>query len=264
MWGRIEREIRLLPQVLVCSFTQDGDVAVLVEPSADAWAVDRAVRAILARAGSPGGVRIVGGAGLASVSIFPTPSVSRPVLVGALGATAMLAASSLVGGLALVSEPTEGVARPGPVFARAPETFDAGLEAVRSLVRLPSADGEAETKGIVLVAAGLSGSGSASGPVGSSSGVDPLGTIGLPEDFTSAGSGDVQGGSDARRGKSRTGIAAAGGVSGVAAGEGECNGPSDRGAPRARRGRHEGKGPRSWSRSVLVDPQACDSHGKGN
>lgn len=247
MWGRLEHEIRLLPQVLACSFTRAGDVVVLVEPSADTWSTERAVRAILARGGNAGGVRIAGGAGFAPVSI-PSPPSGRPLLVGALGATAMLAASSLIGGLVFVSKPGENTARRGDsVLASAPETFDTGLRAIRALLH-PSQPEEHVAPGGTIPrseealpqALGVSGDVAFARALALGSAAKPSAEAGRPQT------------SGAPRRKS--GIASLGGVENQDA---ECHDPPERGAPRARRGRHQGKGPRGWSRSILVEPQTC-------
>ncbi len=43
MGGRLEHEIRLLPQVISCSFSKDDYVVVLIEPSADPHTIQLAV-----------------------------------------------------------------------------------------------------------------------------------------------------------------------------------------------------------------------------
>ena len=60
MGGRLEHEIRLLPQVLSCSFLKDDYVVVLIDPSADPRTIQLAVEGILDAAGSDATVRVVG------------------------------------------------------------------------------------------------------------------------------------------------------------------------------------------------------------
>src|SRR5947207_1665587 len=60
MGGRLEHEIRLLPQVISCSFSKDDYVVVLIEPSADPHTIQLAVERILHNAGSEATVRVIG------------------------------------------------------------------------------------------------------------------------------------------------------------------------------------------------------------
>jgi hypothetical protein len=253
MWGRLEHEIRLLPQVLACSFTRTGDVVVLVDPSADTWATERAVRAILTRSGSTGSVRITGGVGFAPVPIPPSPSISRPVLVGALGATAVLAASSLLGGFALVSDQHGKTLRRGePALARAPESFDTGLRAIRALVRLPQPAEQASVPGEAIPRSGepIVHALDTSGASADTAFVRTLALGSLAEPFAGRDRALAR-----RAATERSGVAS---LSGVEERDAECSDPPGRGAPRARHGRHHGEGPRGWSRSVLVEPHGCD------
>src|SRR5436309_2002674 len=107
MRGRLEREIRLLPQVLSCSFTQD-DVVVLADLSADGAAIQAAVERILERAGETATVRVIG------------PSIKDPIHTRALApmlvtasvaGVAVLGVGALVGGLVAIDHPRIEVPR---------------------------------------------------------------------------------------------------------------------------------------------------------
>lgn len=95
--GRLEHEIRLLPQVLACSTTPDA-VVVLIEPSADPIAVERRVAEIVRARGDRGlAVRVVGGTERRPAG----PARARPgrsLLLGTAGGAAALALGVWIAG----------------------------------------------------------------------------------------------------------------------------------------------------------------------
>jgi hypothetical protein len=94
--GWLEHEIRSLPQVLACSITKD-DVVVLVHPSADPVAVERAVEELLRRSGVDRPVRVFGG--VRPVFVEPVKvRGDRSALVGTIGGAAILAAGVWIAG----------------------------------------------------------------------------------------------------------------------------------------------------------------------
>ena len=98
MGGRLEHEIRLLPQVLSCSFSKDDYVVVLVDPSGDPRAIRRAVERILLNAGSEATVRVIGPA--EPVEAAATRVVSPLVATATVATVAAIGVGALVGGLA--------------------------------------------------------------------------------------------------------------------------------------------------------------------
>ena len=112
MGGRLEHEIRLLPQVISCSFSKDDYVVVLIEPSADPHTIQLAVERILHNAGSEAAVRVIGppepAAAAASRTISPLVATATVATVAAIGV------GSLVGGLAAVQHPR----KPAPPHTR--------------------------------------------------------------------------------------------------------------------------------------------------
>ena len=119
MGGRLEHEIRLLPQVISCSFSKDDYVVVLIEPSADPHTIQLAVERILHNAGSEATVRVIGppepAAAAASRTISPLVATATIASVAAIGV------GSLVGGLAAVQHPR----KPAP-----PHTQPSGSTAI--------------------------------------------------------------------------------------------------------------------------------------
>ena len=94
--GWLEHEIRSLPQVLACSITKD-DVVVLVHPSADPVAVERAVEELLRRSGVDRPVRVFGG--VRPVFVEPVKVRNgRSALIGTIGGAAILAAGVWIAG----------------------------------------------------------------------------------------------------------------------------------------------------------------------
>lgn len=96
MGGRLEREIRLLPQVIAVSVT-GGEVVVLVEPGADVAAVARAAAGF---AGTSRRIRVVGGA----KEPRPAPALLQhprrlAIVAGGVAAASMLTVASLTGGV---------------------------------------------------------------------------------------------------------------------------------------------------------------------
>lgn len=98
MGGRLEHEIRLLPQVLSCSFSKDDYVVVLIDPSADTRAIHHEVERILRDAGSQATVRVIGPA--EPVEAAATRVVSPLVATATVATVAAIGIGALVGGLA--------------------------------------------------------------------------------------------------------------------------------------------------------------------
>jgi len=96
--GWLEHEIRSLPHVLACSVSKD-DVVVLVQPSAEPAAVERAVQEVLRRAGTDVPVRVVGGARPLFVEPIPIRN-GRSAMIGSIGGAALLAAGVWLAGAA--------------------------------------------------------------------------------------------------------------------------------------------------------------------
>jgi hypothetical protein len=103
MGGRLEHEIRLLPQVLSCSFSKDDYVVVLVDPSGDPRSIQRAVERILRQAGSEATVRVIGPA--EPVEAAATRVISPLVATATVATVAAIGVGALVGGLAAVDRP---------------------------------------------------------------------------------------------------------------------------------------------------------------
>jgi len=108
MGGRLEHEIRLLPQVLSCSFVNDDYVVVLVDPSADPRTIQLAAERILHNAGSEASVRVVGPPESPAAAV--SHGVSPMVATATVATIAAIGVGSLVGGLAAVEHPR----RPAP------------------------------------------------------------------------------------------------------------------------------------------------------
>lgn len=122
MGGRLEHEIRLLPQVLSCSLLKDDYVVVLIDPSADPRTIQLAVEHILHNAGSEATVRVVGPP--EATTTTATRSRSTLVATAAVATVAAIGVGSLVGGLTGVDHPTKGLGPTTPVGAGAADPFD--------------------------------------------------------------------------------------------------------------------------------------------
>jgi hypothetical protein len=141
MGGRLEHEIRLLPQVLSCSFSNDDYVVVLIDPSADPKTIQLAVEQILQSAGSEATVRVVGPP--EAVDVAATRTISPLVATATVATVAAIGIGSLVGGLA-VEHPKVLPAHNTPVAAASAAPFDS-IDALRGLqfrARLPDAQAE--------------------------------------------------------------------------------------------------------------------------
>ncbi|MGZ4103787.1 MAG: hypothetical protein ACXVQY_00665 [Actinomycetota bacterium] len=224
MKGRLEHEIRLLPQVLSCSFSADDDVVVLIDPSADPWAVQVSVERILATAGTVATVRIVGPAALTR------PARLRPisplVATATVGTVAAVGLGALFGGLIAVQHPQPAPLQHSKTIPAAAAPFDS-LDVLRGL------QGVAEQAGLPAPAAT---------PVERPDGLPPLFQV-------SAAAPGPQAVEKAPH-QTQTHVQPTGSAEveerGVLA--------NRRGAPRARHGKHLGVGPRPWSESVLLPP----------
>jgi len=110
MGGRLEHEIRLLPQVLSCSFSKDDYVVVLIDPSGDPRAIQQAVERIIRDAGSEATVRVIGPP--EPVEAAATRFVSPLVATATVATVAAIGVGALVGGLAAADHPKEPPKRP--------------------------------------------------------------------------------------------------------------------------------------------------------
>lgn len=232
MWGRLEREARLLPQVLACSVSED-EVIVLVPPSADVEAVEHQVAVLVTRSEGSQGVRVIGGASRPAAAALQArrPSRSPLVLVGSVAATALLAASSLVAGI--VQQETRPTRPSTPSIAAGPDGIverpflfgsTRGSDASEPD---PVTEEPSDEPPLVIPVAAVD----PEPPVAPA--IEPLVD---PADQPSV-PGVPEPGSEHD--------------------PGSCHEPAARGAPKEVRGRHRGNGPPAWSHSVLVEPH-CD------
>ena len=139
MGGRLEHEIRLLPQVISCSFMKDDYVVVLVDPSADLHTIQLTVERILQNAGSSATVRVIGPSEPAAVAAT-RPSVPFAA-TAAVATVAVIGVGALVGGLATTEHPAPRSTRPAPVAFGTAAPFDS-VDALRGLqftVQAPAA-----------------------------------------------------------------------------------------------------------------------------
>src|SRR5579864_1404128 len=116
MGGRLEHEIRLLPQVLSCSFSKDDYVVVLIDPSGDPQAIQQAVERIIRDAGSRATVRVVGPP--EPVEAAAIRVVSPLVATATVATVAAIGVGALVGGLAAADHPKEPPKRPAAAVAQ--------------------------------------------------------------------------------------------------------------------------------------------------
>lgn len=108
MWGRLEHEIRLLPQVVAVTITPN-DVVVLVEPGADAHAVAAAVESVVDGHGARHRVKVVGGA--EPIAVRMSPSGRRwAIAAGAAAASFAIAVGQLTGASGPVVHPPHAIA----------------------------------------------------------------------------------------------------------------------------------------------------------
>lgn len=130
MGGRLEHEIRLLPQVLSCSFSKDDYVVVLIDPSADPLTIQLAVERILQNAGSEATVRVIGPPEAAAIAA--TRTMSPLVVTASIATVAAIGIGALVGGLAAVEHPKALPAHKTPIAAASAAPFDS-VDALRGL-----------------------------------------------------------------------------------------------------------------------------------
>lgn len=244
MKGRLEREIRLLPHVLACSFS-DRDVFVLVTPAADANAVERVVSRLLADAGDPSQLHVIGGPErTAAAAVRPRALVLRPRVGMATGIalTGLLAASSLIGGLRIERD------RPGDAQRALPPVTGSAPSEI-SILRPEPPPGTVVLDGRTRAPRGARGLVDvALGPTSPPLGLPSVGTIDVPVERNLGSpnaSEEPAGAKPDGRQETRS-----------------CDGPPDRGAPRERAERRKGDGPPAWSRSVLVEPHDLCEHGR--
>ena len=213
MWGRLEREIRLLPQVVAVTVTT-RDVVVLVEPGADAHVAAAAVESIVDEVGARHRIRIVGG--VEPVATRVAPSGRRwAVVAGTAAASFAVAVGQLTGGS-------------GPIVAPTPQAAPAVEPAVEpaddvAFVPEPTAPVTSSTARRVTAAARLP-----------SVKIKPI---------------DASPVMVVRESRASVTIVS------------DCKGPPHRGAALPRQGTPNA-GPRTWSRSVLVEPHDLCSHGR--
>jgi hypothetical protein len=130
MGGRLEHEIRLLPQVLSCSFSKDDYVVVLIDPSADPLTIQLAVERILQNAGSEATVRVIGPPEAAAIAA--TRTMSPLVVTASIATVAAIGIGALVGGLAAVEHPKALPAHKTPIAAASAAPFDS-VDVLRGL-----------------------------------------------------------------------------------------------------------------------------------
>jgi len=225
MRGRLEREIRLLPQVLSCSFTQD-DVVVLADISADGAAIHAAVERILEAAGETATIRVIGPSLKDPV---PSRALTPMLVTASVAGVAVLGVGALVGGLVAIDHPkVNAPERPETVQAGAAPSLGPSQDWHNSLSfgtkKLPGAP--PVPGGIVAVLPPTAGIAAEA--------------VSLPRALHHKPPTEPE----------------------VPSVEITCDSPPDRGAPWARRGKHLGNGPMPWSRSVLVPPHSCDERGR--
>lgn len=244
MRGRLEREIRLLPQVLSCSVTSD-DVVVLISPSAEAAVVESDVRAIVEGLGAVMGIRVLGGYEPPTPSSFRLPMPSNAAIRGTLVGAGAAGALALAAGLTGVEVPRiPGPPPPAIVAVSDPDIHDGML---RHWLATSSFGGM------------LGAIGGPAGPV-TTAGGGAVFTVSAPvtqPPSTSIG-GDM----------------APGPTSAATTRDDACRTAPDRDAPHARHEKSQGKGhergagtpapstPPPWSRSILVPPHDACAHGK--
>jgi len=134
MGGRLEHEIRLLPQVLSCSFSKDDYVVVLIDPSADPHTIQLAVERILQNAGSEATVRVIGPPEPADAAA--TRVVSPLVATATVATVAAIGVGALVGGLAAAQhqKPPPSTKRPAGAAATAPgSSLGAPIDSIEAL-----------------------------------------------------------------------------------------------------------------------------------
>jgi hypothetical protein len=124
MGGRLEHEIRLLPQVLSCSFSADDYVVVLIDPSADPLTIQLAVERILQNDGSGATVRVIGPP--ETTAVAATRTMSPLVATASIATVAAIGIGALLGGLAAVQHPKPTLKTPVAAATAAPfDTIDA-------------------------------------------------------------------------------------------------------------------------------------------
>jgi hypothetical protein len=222
MWGRLEREIRLLPQVVAVSLTAK-DIVVLAEPGADAAAVREHVRLVADIEGDRRTVRVIGG----DPARRPLgPLARRSILAGSIAALSFAVVAGVLNGASLPPNAPPAAAPPEPA-RNAPITH-----VIRSAI--PPADTHTElTPTSHELAAG-------------SAGLTPIAIGAIVHERPSA----------------RPTFPAASPSASPSSDGSACPGPPDRDAPRERPGAGEGNGPPSWSRSILVAPHDTCAHGR--
>lgn len=232
MWGRLEREARLLPQVLACSVSED-EVIVLIPPSADVEAVEHQIGRLVTRSGGSQRVRVIGGASRPAAAALQArrPSRSPLVLVGSVAATALLAASSLVAGIvqqeARPTRPSTPSIAAGPdAIVERPFPFRPNRGSAPSEPEPVTEVSSSEPRVVIPVAA-----------------VDPDPPV-APAIEQPLDPADQPSAPRIPKPTSEEEPAS-------------CHEPAARGAPKEVRGRHRGNGPPAWSHSVLVEPH-CD------
>jgi hypothetical protein len=136
MGGRLEHEIRLLPQVLSCSFSKDDYVVVLIDASGDQRAIQQAVERILLAAGSEATVRVIGPA--EPVEATTTRVVSPLVATATVATVAAIGVGALVGGLAAVDHSNAPPKRPAGSAAFTPSvsTIAPPIDSIDALRRV--------------------------------------------------------------------------------------------------------------------------------
>ena len=228
MGGRLEHEIRLLPQVLSCSFSKDDYVVVLIEPSGDPHTIQLAVERILQNAGSEATVRVIGPP--EPVGAAATRVISPVVATATVATVAAIGVGALVGGLVAAqhkSEPTPSPKRPAGAATTVSAVSLAGapLDSIDALRRLQV------------------------------SAVAPLASIAVPAEAPDLTRRVLP----FSRGSAAEAVSLAKAIPPIHRAAGKNTPVEAAGETRAGRGHHEGKGPPPWAHSG----RPHDHHGKG-
>ena len=133
MGGRLEYAVRLLPQVLACSLTNEGDIVVLADPSADTRILQTTVERVARGAGAAGSIRVMGPAD--PVALAATRSMSPLVSTATIATVAAIGVGTLIGGLAVADQHP---APQRPLVVTSSTAPSGSLETVRGLLVRPA------------------------------------------------------------------------------------------------------------------------------
>lgn len=238
MWGLLEHRIRSLPHVVSCSIAPQG-LTVLADMGGDAASVRSAVEQVALAAGFTGPIRVIGGS---DTTIRPFITSRRVLAASGFAAGIAGAATVLtsVFGTSVGVDPRDQAHTP---VARGPIASAPLAPADRTVDTPRSQEANLSEAGSRPVQTRLRTAGDPVTPVREPLHRTVLDPADTDRDVTRPPTRVAE---DDEPRAGRPGKADA------------CHAPPDRGAPRARKGRHNGNGPRPWSRSVLVEPGECD------